>query len=56
LLYFFPSMESLADSSFVGLSYLGWVGFTAMWVQVLSYYSLSRSLERSGQLKLVTAL
>ncbi len=32
LLYFFPSMESLADSSFVGLSYLGWVGFISMWI------------------------
>ncbi|CAH1521454.1 Amino acid transporter [Vibrio owensii] len=32
LLYFFPSMEQLAQSSFLGLSYLGWVGFSAMWV------------------------
>lgn len=32
LLYFFPGMESLADSSFLGLSYLGWVGFVAMWI------------------------
>lgn len=32
LLYFFPSMESLANDSFLGLSYLGWVGFSSMWV------------------------
>lgn len=32
LLYFFPGMESLADSSFLGLSYLGWVGFVSMWI------------------------
>lgn len=32
LLYFFPSMEYLANDSFLGLSYLGWVGFSAMWV------------------------
>ena len=32
LLYFFPSMASLADSSFLGLSYLGWTGFLAMWI------------------------
>ncbi|CAE6902763.1 Permease for cytosine/purines [Vibrio sp. B1FLJ16] len=32
LLYFFPSMENLANDSFLGLSYLGWVGFSSMWV------------------------
>ena len=32
LLYFFPGMETLADDSFLGLSYLGWIGFTAMWI------------------------
>lgn len=32
LLYFFPSTESLAQHSFIGLSYLGWVGFLSMWV------------------------
>ncbi|CAM2880523.1 NCS1 family nucleobase:cation symporter-1 [Vibrio mytili] len=32
LLYFFPSMESLANDSFIGLSYLGWVGFSSMWI------------------------
>ncbi len=32
LLYFFPSMASLADESFIGLSYLGWAGFLSMWV------------------------
>ncbi len=32
LLYFFPSMEYLAKDSFLGLSYLGWVGFSSMWV------------------------
>ena len=32
LLYFFPSMESLANDSFLGLSYLGWVGFSSVWV------------------------
>ncbi|MEL0658081.1 NCS1 family nucleobase:cation symporter-1 [Psychromonas arctica] len=32
ILYFFPSAASLADASFLGLSYLGWVGFTSMWV------------------------
>lgn len=32
LLYLFPSMESLANDSFLGLSYLGWVGFSSMWV------------------------
>ncbi|CAE6904710.1 NCS1 family nucleobase:cation symporter-1 [Vibrio sp. B1FLJ16] len=32
LLYFFPSMEYLANDSFLGLSYLGWVGFSSMWV------------------------
>ncbi|QUX90356.1 amino acid transporter [Marinomonas sp. A3A] len=32
LLYFFPEMASLADESFIGLSYLGWIGFSAMWV------------------------
>lgn len=32
LLYFFPEMESLTNGSFLGLSYLGWVGFSAMWV------------------------
>ncbi|MDC0610801.1 NCS1 family nucleobase:cation symporter-1 [Vibrio sp.] len=32
LLYFSPEMESLANDSFLGLSYLGWVGFVSMWV------------------------
>lgn len=32
LLYFFPAMASLQDGAFLGLSYLGWVGFSAMWV------------------------
>lgn len=32
LLYFVPSMEALAEPSFLGLSYLGWIGFTAMWI------------------------
>lgn len=32
ILYFFPSMATLADTSFLGLSYLGWVGFSSMWV------------------------
>jgi len=32
VLYFFPEAASLADDSFVGLSYLGWIGFSAMWV------------------------
>lgn len=32
ILYFFPGMESLADDSFLGLSYLGWVGFSSMWI------------------------
>ena len=32
ILYFFPSAASLADASFLGLSYLGWIGFTSMWV------------------------
>jgi NCS1 family nucleobase:cation symporter-1 len=32
LLYFFPAMSSLQQDSFLGLSYLGWVGFAAMWV------------------------
>lgn len=32
MLYFFPEMESLATPEFLGLSYLGWVGFSAMWV------------------------
>ncbi|MCF7483139.1 NCS1 family nucleobase:cation symporter-1 [Vibrio sp. J1-1] len=32
LLYFFPSMEHLANDSFLGLSYLGWVGFSSMWI------------------------
>ncbi|MEM5529807.1 NCS1 family nucleobase:cation symporter-1 [Gammaproteobacteria bacterium AS21] len=32
LLYFFPSMASLANDSLLGLSYLGWIGFTFMWV------------------------
>ncbi len=32
ILYFFPDLESLANSSFLGLSYLGWCGFIAMWV------------------------
>ncbi|MGJ8581645.1 MAG: NCS1 family nucleobase:cation symporter-1, partial [Psychromonas sp.] len=32
ILYFFPSAESLANSEFLGLSYLGWVGFTSMWI------------------------
>ncbi|SHE47776.1 NCS1 family nucleobase:cation symporter-1 [Vibrio gazogenes] len=32
LLYFFPQLSSLADKSFVGLSYLGWIGFSAMWL------------------------
>ncbi|GEA62094.1 NCS1 family nucleobase:cation symporter-1 [Vibrio comitans] len=32
LLYFFPQTETLANSHFLGLSYLGWVGFSAMWV------------------------
>jgi NCS1 family nucleobase:cation symporter-1 len=32
LIYFFPSMASLENSSFIGLSYLGWVGFLSMWV------------------------
>lgn len=32
LLYFFPGLESLAKPMFLGLSYLGWIGFSAMWV------------------------
>lgn len=32
ILYFFPSAASLANAEFLGLSYLGWVGFTSMWV------------------------
>ncbi|SDH58831.1 nucleobase:cation symporter-1, NCS1 family [Vibrio xiamenensis] len=32
LLYFFPNMASLSEPSFLGLSYLGWIGFIAMWV------------------------
>ncbi|WP_417696145.1 NCS1 family nucleobase:cation symporter-1 [Psychromonas sp.] len=32
ILYFFPSAESLANSEFLGLSYLGWVGFSSMWI------------------------
>ncbi|WMN58193.1 cytosine permease [Vibrio fluvialis] len=32
LLYFFPGLESLAKPTFLGLSYLGWIGFSAMWV------------------------
>ncbi|TKG16367.1 NCS1 family nucleobase:cation symporter-1 [Vibrio breoganii] len=32
LLYFFPQTETLANGHFLGLSYLGWVGFSAMWV------------------------
>jgi len=32
VLYFFPEMASLADTSFLGLSYLGWVGFSSMWI------------------------
>lgn len=32
ILYFFPNMASLADTSFLGLSYLGWVGFSSMWI------------------------
>ncbi|MFB9136977.1 NCS1 family nucleobase:cation symporter-1 [Vibrio sp. AK197] len=32
LLYFFPNMASLSEPTFLGLSYLGWVGFIAMWV------------------------
>ncbi|WP_082712387.1 NCS1 family nucleobase:cation symporter-1 [Vibrio tritonius] len=32
LLYFFPSMGSLAHQTFIGLSYLGWVGFLSMWL------------------------
>lgn len=32
LLRFFPGLESLAHSQFLGLSYLGWVGFMTMWV------------------------
>ena len=32
LLYFFPSLASLRESSFIGLSYLGWIGFMSMWV------------------------
>ncbi|SJL83844.1 NCS1 family nucleobase:cation symporter-1 [Vibrio palustris] len=32
LLYFFPSLASLRETSFIGLSYLGWIGFMSMWV------------------------
>ncbi|WP_102564058.1 NCS1 family nucleobase:cation symporter-1 [Vibrio sp. 10N.286.49.B3] len=32
ILYFFPSMATLADSEFLGLSHLGWVGFSSMWL------------------------
>ncbi|MEL0628181.1 NCS1 family nucleobase:cation symporter-1 [Psychromonas aquatilis] len=32
ILYFFPSAASLADSEFLGLSYLGWIGFSSMWI------------------------
>lgn len=32
ILYFFPSMESLANDEFLGLSYLGWIGFSSMWL------------------------
>lgn len=32
LLYFFPGMAGFAEPSFLGLSYLGWIGFTAMWI------------------------
>ncbi len=32
LLYFFPEMASLSQPTLLGLSYLGWIGFIAMWV------------------------
>lgn len=32
ILYFFPEMANLADNSFLGLSYLGWLGFSSMWI------------------------
>ncbi|WP_408617125.1 NCS1 family nucleobase:cation symporter-1 [Celerinatantimonas sp. MCCC 1A17872] len=31
-LYFFPSLKTLQSESFVGLSYLGWMGFLFMWI------------------------
>jgi NCS1 family nucleobase:cation symporter-1 len=39
LLKFFPGMISLEQSQFVGLSYLGWISFLAMWgFQFLVFY------------------
>ncbi|GMA17082.1 NCS1 family nucleobase:cation symporter-1 (plasmid) [Deinococcus metallilatus] len=32
LLRFFPGLQPLAESSFAGLSILGWIGFMSMWV------------------------
>jgi len=39
LLRFFPGLESLAHDSFMGLSYLGWLGFMIMWwLQALVFW------------------
>ncbi len=32
LLRFFPGLQSLAEHKFVGLSYIGWIGFMTMWI------------------------
>ncbi len=32
LLRFFPGLESLIHTQFLGLSYMGWMGFMIMWV------------------------
>lgn len=39
LLRFFPGLESLGHSSFMGLSHLGWLGFMIMWwLQALVFW------------------
>ncbi|MCC4118489.1 NCS1 family nucleobase:cation symporter-1 [Aromatoleum toluclasticum] len=47
LLRFFPGLESLAHSSFAGLSYLGWLGFSIMWVlQAIVFWHGMEAIKR----------
>ncbi|MCE1186884.1 NCS1 family nucleobase:cation symporter-1 [Zoogloea sp.] len=47
LLRFFPGLESLAHSQFLGLSHLGWLGFMTMWVlQAVVFWHGMESIKR----------
>ncbi len=47
VLRFFPSMQHFAEVQFAGLSYLGWMGFLALWVvQAAVFWSGMNSIRR----------